>query len=250
MIFTIARHDLLRLFRSPLGWTLLAIALFIQAWIFYRLVQSYQQSPVISGINAGVTYSVAARFLGSTAYIGMLIIPLLCMRSLSAEFHSGTIRLLFLSPARSWQIMLGKYLGIMGFIVIMLLLLCMLPLTLAAHTSLDSGMLLSSLLATVLLLSGFAAISLFISSLTRHQAIAAFAAIGVLLLLVLLELLAGTGIAAIDNMLAWLASFKHFEPMLYGLLDTRDIAYFIIVTLLFSGLTALRLNYIRQRVLH
>ena len=246
MIKAIAREELLRLFRTPTGWILLALVQFIQAWIFYRLVQNWQLSPVIEGHDAGFSFNIGARLLGSSAYIAMLIIPLLTMRSVCTEIRSGSLQLLFNSPASNRQIIIGKFLGLMGWVSLMMLMLLIMPLTLGLAGRLDYGLLLTAALGVYLLLASFTAIGLYLSSLTRQQALAAFATIAVLMLSWLFDLLANTGIGWLDAGLRWLSSLDHLEPLLRGLVDSRDIAWYLLITALFLGLATLRLRSLRQ----
>ena len=246
MLITIARAELLRLFRTPVGWVLLAVVQFVQAWVFYRLVQNWQLSPVASGFDAGFSFNIGSRSLGSSAYAAMLVIPLLTMRSFSSEWRSGALQLLLNAPVNGVQIALGKFLGLMGWVTLLCLMLSLMPLSLALAGRLDTGLVLSAALGVWLLLASFTAIGLYLSSLTRQQAVAAFAGIAVLMLSWLLALLAGTGIGWLDEALRQLSSLGHLESLLRGLIDSRDVAWFVLVTALFIGLTALRVERLRE----
>ena len=92
--------------------------------------------------------------------------------------------------------------------------------------------------------SSFVAVGLFASTLTRQPAVAAFASFGILLMLWLLSL-AGGGSGAGDNLLAWLSLMSHFEPLRNGLVDSRDLAFFVVFTTLFLALSVRRLDGLR-----
>jgi ABC-2 type transport system permease protein len=187
MILTIARHELRRLFLSPLAWIILAVVEFILAWMFLQHVESF----------------VAIQSLSMT------------------------------------EIVLGKYLGLYSFLLVQLLLIALMPLSLLAGGGLDFGLLASSLLGLALLLAGFAAVGLFMSTLTQHQTIAAVSTFGVLLFFWLLDW-ARTGVGG--GALPYLSLIKHTEPFLKGVFDTRDVVYHVLFVATFLALSVRRLD--------
>lgn len=247
MIATIAWRELRSLLLSPLGWTALALVQLVQGLIFYRLVQTYQAAPVVEGANAGITYNVAALLLGSTGYVALLLVPLLTMHLISGERRRRTLPLLMTAPVSAHQIILGKYVGIAAYLVLMLALVALMPVFLLTGTSLDLGLLLSAWFGTLLLLWTYAALGLLMSALAPRPAAAAVSAIAVLLLWWLLQMLAATGIAPLDRLLAYVSLFAHYEPMLRGMVDSGDLAYFGILIGALLGLSIVRLDHLRTR---
>ncbi len=242
MIGVIAWRELRNLWLSPLGWGVAALTQLIQGLLFYRLVQAYQAAPVTEGVKAGVSYNVAGLFLGTTGYVGLLLVPLLTMGLISAERRRGSLVLLTSAPLSSAQVILGKYLGVLGYLAVLLALLTCMPLSLAGATTLDLGLMASAWLGAFLLLAAYAALGLFCSAWASRPATAAAATVVVLLLFWVGEMLTGTGIDWLDAVLHYLALFQHFEPMLRGEMDTANVSYFLVFIALFLGLAIQRLH--------
>lgn len=247
MIGIVAWRELRNLFVTPLGWTVLVLVQAIQGLLFYRLTQAYLNAPVITGAKAGITYNIAALSLGTSGYIALLVVPLLTMNLISGERQRATLPLLLSSPVSGLQVVLGKYLGVLGFLAVLLAMLTAMPLFLLIGTPLDMGLLASALLGTFLLLAAYAALGLYMSALAPRPALAALGTVVVLLLLWVVELLASTGIDAMDATLAYLSAFQHLEPMLRGAVDSRDLAYFLLAIFAFVSLSALHLERLRLR---
>lgn len=241
--FVIAGRDLRALFRSPLAWLLLAGSSFVIAWVFLWFVQSFMAAAphLAPGTrNTGVTDLVVAPTFVWAALVLVVLTPLLAMRLLAEERRSGTLRLLRAAPVSSTAIVLGKFLALLGVLWLTVLVAAAMSLSLELGTTLDLGRLAAGVLALALLAAAFGAISLFISSLTRQPLLAALASFGAILLLWIINLAASASHAT--SALEWLAFQPHLNALLRGLVDTSDIAYFVILTLLFLGLGVWRLD--------
>ena len=133
MIFTIAARELRSLFLSPLAWAILAVTQFILAWLFLAQIETWLTlQPRLAAIEGapGVADIVVAPLLANAAIVLLLITPLITMRSLSEEYRARTISLLFSAPVSMTEIVLGKYLGILGFFLALLVMLTLMPLSL------------------------------------------------------------------------------------------------------------------------
>ncbi len=139
--------------------------------------------------------------------------------------------------------MLGKYLGILAFFLVMLAMLTLMPLSLLAGSSLDLGKLASCVLGLTLVLAAFSAIGLYMSSLTEQPVIAAVTTFGLLLLLLLLDRSSLPGDEA--NVLGYLSMLAHFEPLLKGLFNSADVSYYLLTAVLFLVFTIRRLDAMR-----
>ncbi len=242
-ILIIAGRDLRALFRSPLAWLLLAGASFVIAWVFLWFVQGYMTAAphLPSGAqNPGVTALVATPTLLWAALILVVLTPLLAMRLLAEERHSGTLNLLRAAPVSITAIVIGKFLALLTLLWLVIAITAAMPLSLALGTTLDFGRLGAGVLALAVLTAAFGAISLFISSLTRQPLLAAFASFGAILILWIINLAATTPGAT--SALGWLAFQPHLSRLLRGVVDSADLAYFVILTLLFLGLSIWRLD--------
>jgi ABC-2 type transport system permease protein len=242
MILTIARHELRRLFLSPLAWTILAVVQLVLGWMFLSHLDYYLsiQSRLMGMDNApGVTEAVVAPLFGNSAIVLLLVAPLVSMRVFTEERRNKTLAMLVSAPLSMSEIVLGKYLGLLTFLWLQLLMIALMPLSLLVATGLDLGLLASGLLGLALLLAGFAAVGVFMSSLTQHQTVAAVSTFGVLLLFWILD---WTGAGSSGGALAYLSLLNHYEPFLKGVFDTRDAVFHAVFIALFLALSVRRLD--------
>jgi len=242
MILTIARHELRRLFLSPLAWTILAVVQLILAWMFLSHVDYYLgiQSRLVGMDDApGVTEAVVAPLFGNSAIVLLLVAPLVSMRVFTEERRNKTLALLVSAPLSMTEIVLGKYLALLAFLLTQLALTACMPLSLLAGGGLDFGTLGSGLLGLTLLLAGFAAVGVFMSTLTQHQTVAAVSTFGVLLLFWILD---WSGAGSSGGTLAYLSLLNHYEPFLKGVFDTRDAVFHLVFIGLFLALSVRRLD--------
>lgn len=246
-VLAIAGRELRSLFVSPLAWTILAVAQGILAWLFLIQIDLFVQlQPKLAAAAGapGVTDLVAAPLLAYAAVVLLFLVPLLSMRLLSREYHTGTIRLLLSAPLSSTQIVFGKYLGLLGFLALVWLLTALMPLALFAGTSLDMGKLSAGLLGLALTLAAMGSIGLYVSSLFRQPTVAAVMTFGVLLFLWIAE---NAGSVAEGGSVFDLISLSaHFELLLRGLVRSSDLIYFLLLTLTPLLLAIQRLERLRQ----
>jgi len=230
MIFIIAIRELRSLFLSPLAWVILAIIQFILTYFFLIYVEQFIiiQPNLAQFANApGVTQIVVAPLFDTAAIILLLVTPILTMRLISEEKRSKTLSLLFSAPISMTEIILGKYLGILIFSFIIILLLTMMPLSLLLGTDLDLGLLMSCVLGLLLLVCSFNAVGLYMSTLTSQPTIAAVSTFGVLLLLWIVDA-AGTTGGESDRVIAYISILRHYQPMLRGIFSSSDVIYFFL----------------------
>ncbi len=244
MIFTIAARELKSLFLSPLAWAILAVVQMILAYIFLIGVDQFLEvQPRLIGMTdaPGITDIIAAPLFGTAAVVLLLVAPLLTMRLVSEEHRNRTLSLLLSAPVSMTEIILGKYLGILLFLMVMLGMLALMPLSLLAGGSLDFGKLSAGLLGLGLLLAAFAAAGLFMSTLTTQPTVAAISTFGLLLLLWIVDWTSGAR-AEVSGVLHYLSLTRHYEPMLKGMFNSTDIAYYLLFIVTFLVLSVRRLD--------
>ncbi len=244
MIVTIALREFRNLFLSPLAWVVLAVTQAILAWMMFVQIDLFfsLQDQLTTMPNApGVTDLVVAPILEIASIILLMITPLMTMRLLSEEKRNGAISLLLSAPVSATEIVVGKYLGIVLFMLVFVGMITLMPLSLYIGTTLDSGKLATGLLGLLLLLSAFSAAGLFMSSLTASPVVAAVSTFGLLLLLWIIDSNAG-GDDAQDTVLTYLSLLQHFSPLLRGIVDSRDLAYFALFILGFLALSIRQLD--------
>ncbi|MCW8943181.1 MAG: ABC transporter permease subunit [Sedimenticola sp.] len=226
MIINLSARELRSLFQSPLAWTLLAVLTLVLAWLFLVQIETYlkiEPNLISRSSEQGVTDLIITPLFDSSAMIFLLITPLLTMRLLSEEYRTGTIQLLLSSTLSTRQIILGKYLALLGMLACALLLTALLPFSLLFGADVDTGRVFASLLGLALLISSYGAIGLLLSSLTEQPAVAAVGTYGVLLFLWIINL------SNQSELFGWLSLANHYRPFLSGVVNTGDISYFILI---------------------
>ena len=237
MILSIALRDLRSLFLSPLAWIILAIITLISAWKFLNLIDLYfsLQPKLINIENSiGVTDIVVANLFYESALKIIWMIPLLSMKSLSEERRSGSLQLLMSSPISMTEIILGKYLALLLFIIIIIFTISLMPLSLLVGTQLDIGKMMSGLTGLCLLLFSAAAIGIYFSSLTRTPLIAAISTYGVISMLWLIGISTST-----DNntLFSYLSLVNHSINMYRGIIKSSDVMYYLLLIITFITLS-------------
>jgi ABC-2 type transport system permease protein len=243
MIRTIAMRELRSLFLSPLAWSILAVVELILGFLFLgriELIQLYQGQLLTLENAPGITEIVLPDLLGYAAIVLLLVVPLLTMRLVAEERRNRTLSLLFSAPISMTEIVLGKYLGILLFLLALLALIALLPLSLLVGGSIDFGLVVSGLLGLALVLASFASVGLYVSTLTQHPTVAAIGTFGVLLLFWLLDW-SGQGVAG-GSVFAYLSLFNHYKPFLDGLFDTTDTVYHALLITTFLVLSIRHLD--------
>lgn len=241
MILTIAFKELRTLLAAPSAWLVLAVLQFILAWFFLARLDAFlQMQPQLAQLASapGATQAIVVPLFGAAALFLMLLVPAFTMRMIAEERHNQTMVLLATAPVSSLQIVLGKFAGLLLFLLPVIATCLLMGLTLNTGTQLDKGLLLANTLGLLLLASSYAALGLYISSLTAQPAIAAIGALAVLFGLWLVEA------SAADSNSVWcaLAPTSHFENLNVGLLNSGDLVYFLLFCAVFLLLAARRLD--------
>lgn len=250
IIFKIARAELKSLFYSPVAWFVLLVFYLFGAISFMLAIEKFSKvqevfldsNPDWFGFDAGIGTYVFKGVMGLLLQNLYFFIPLLTMGVINREINSGTIKLLYSSPLRSREIVIGKYLGLLVFNALLVTLIAILLFTgyLTVQDA-EFNWYFSMLLGTFLLINAFSAIGMFISSLTNYQLVAAVLTFA---LFFLLERMSGWGqrYDIIRDITYFLSMSRKVGPMIMGLISTRDVAYFILIILLFIGFTIIKLK--------
>jgi ABC-2 type transport system permease protein len=244
-ILVIARNELRRIFVSPLAWAVLAIVQLVLGFVFINLLIDYARNSELGDQFTGVADYMGGGLYGFATIILLLVMPLMTMRLFSEERKSGTLTLLLSSPASLIEVVLGKFLGLVGFMLALILLLALMPLSLLPGTNLDLGRIAAGLLGLFLIMLAFGSAGLFVSSLTREPTIAAVGSFGLLLLVWLTQILAYQDIPFAE-VFGYLSMIGHFDDLRRGIFDTGDVAYYLLFTTLFLWLTVQRLDLERN----
>ncbi|HEX7028967.1 MAG TPA: ABC transporter permease [Gammaproteobacteria bacterium] len=239
--FILMRKELQSLFLSPLAWIVLAVVQFIMAWIFLLQLDAFPEAQaqyaMLQRTPPGVGDLIVAPLFSTASIVMLMVVPLLTMRLVAEEKRSGTMALLRAAPISTAAIVIGKFLAVAVFLLLLCALLAAMPLSLAAGTDLDLGRLLASVLGLFLMMAAFASAGLFMSTLTKHAGVAAVATFGLLLLLWLMNAAGGA-----DGVMNWLSLLAHYQAMLRGMFATGDVIYYLVLTAAFLAFSVRRLD--------
>ncbi len=171
----------------------------------------------------------------------IFLVSALTMRQWSEEEQSGSLEMLLTLPVSTWQLVLGKFLAVMSLVVIALALTLFLPLTVAVLGNLDWGPVIGGYIASILMAAAYASIGLFVSSRTPNQIVSLILSV---LLSGLLYLIGSTGITefagkSAGNLLRALSVGYHFESIQRGVLDLRDMIYYLSLSGIFLAFNVL-----------
>jgi ABC-2 type transport system permease protein len=247
--FAVARLEWRRMVVRPLAWVLAALTLAWLAWNFTLLLGGFLAGQVQRAAlpdGPGFTDLVAVPLLGQLAQLSFLVVPLLGMSVIAGERRNGTLPLLFAAGLPASRIVLGKYLALLGWLLLWLALALAMPLALAHATDLDWGKLTAATLGLALMLAALAALGVACSAFASHPAIAAAAAL--IIALALWSVNVGAQMAGINGgVLNWLAMSTHEQPLLRGLVSTADLAWFALLIVVALALASRRLDNERER---
>ncbi|MDR2130871.1 MAG: Gldg family protein [Odoribacteraceae bacterium] len=248
-IFRIARVELQTLFYSPVAWLILIVFAFQASMAFTSVFgdivrdqdMGYRPWSVTSRAFAGWR----GLFVAMQNYLYMYI-PLLTMGLVSREYSSGSIKLLYSSPLTNPAIILGKYIAAIAYCLVLTGILALFVLFGGCLIDrVDIPLALSGLLGTYLLVCTYAAIGLFMSSITSYQVVAAMGTFATLAILNMVDTL-WQEVDFVRDITYWLSIKGRASEIMNGLLCSEDILYFFIVSLLFIFLSVIRLQAKRQ----
>lgn len=231
---TIAAKELRSYLVSPVAWVVATVFLGVTGLLFYNMLswyslQSYQMMQ-IQGIGGEINVNrlVFEPVFHNVAVTLLLLVPMVTMRLLAEERRSGTLQLLFTSPVRLGEVVLGKYLAAVTLLAGILLLTLYMPLLVWSFGTLEWGPIGSAYLGLVLLIAAFVACGLFASSVTENQIVAAVLTFGLLLGFWLLGWAGQVG-GSTGAVLEQLSVISHLDGFLRGVVETRDVVYYLSV---------------------
>ncbi len=241
----IMKTELRVLFFSPIAWMVLIVFAF-QTGLGYCDRLSDELRSLAMGYSL---YNATASLIGG--YRGIfsemlnnlyLYVPLLTMGLMSRELSSGSIKLLYSSPVSNLQIILGKYLSVVVY-GLMLVVVLLIPLIFSALIvkNADIPFMFTALLGVFVTICTYAAIGLFMSTITKYQVVAA---IGTLAILAVLNFIGNVGqdIDFVRDLTYWLSISGRSKIFLEGMICSRDIIYFLLVIFMFLAFTFIKLQ--------
>jgi len=208
-------------FLSPIAYIVISIFLLITGWFFFMVFFLYNQADLRD-------------FFGLLPIIFSFVVPAVTMRLFSEELNIGSYEILLTLPVTSRDVILGKFLASVAFISAMLVPTLAYPITISFIGQLDWGPVAGGYIGAVLLGAAFSAIGLFASSLTRNQIIAFIIGLAICFALTLIDKMLFFLPQSLLGILEYLGADFHFQNISKGIIDTRDLLYFLSVS--FVGL--------------
>lgn len=224
-IALIIRREMGAYLRSPLGWVVIAAVLLIDGLLF--------NAWALGGPDRK-SADVLKQFFYISSGTTMFASVFLSMRLLAEERQTGTLTLLYSSPVRDYQIVLGKYLSSFLFLAGLTLLTIYMPMLILVHGKIAWGQIMAGYLGLLLLGSASLSVGLFGSSLAKSQVVAVILEAAMMVFLVTCWLLSSITDRPLSEIFSWMSLWnKHFQPFMSGLINTQDIAYYLAVTYFF-----------------
>jgi ABC-2 type transport system permease protein len=242
-IWAIFKKEMRLYFTSPVAWVVFTIFLLIAGYFFYSIFAFFTLASMQSAMNPqmgrdlNVTDSVMRPLFSNVSVILLLLMPLVTMRLFAEERRAGTIELLLTYPVRDGAVLAGKYLSALGLYAIMIALTLLYPGIVVYFARLEWGPILTGYLGLLLMGATFIAVGVFASSLTENQIVAAITTFGVLLIFWILGWSADYAGGTAGKVLQFLSILEHNDSFSKGVLDTKDVLYYLNFTVLALFLT-------------
>ncbi|MGQ9857700.1 MAG: ABC transporter permease [Thermodesulfobacteriota bacterium] len=250
----IYKKELRSYFTSPVAYVIsfLFISIVGVWWFFWDLqrfvivsMQATQNPYYAEALN--VNEIVIRQLFGNLALVMLFGLPLLTMRLFAEERKAGTHELLFTLPLRDWETLLGKFLACLTVFSLMLGLTAIYPITMSLLTNPEPWPIIVGYLGMLLLGASFISFGIFVSSLTENQIVAAFGTYGLLLVLLAMGWSSSFVGPSVAEVLKDLNIFNHLQSFLKGVLDTRDVVFYVLFSYFFLFLTLRSLESKRWR---
>jgi ABC-2 type transport system permease protein len=251
-VWVIARKELNSYFVSPIAYGLMAFFALVAGFFFYSataiFVQRSMESQMMGrGFPMSVNEWVIRPVLSNVSVIGLFLIPMITMRLFAEEKRAGTYELLATSPIRDYEIIVGKWVAALIMYACILGVSLLDILILFAYSKPDWKPLLVGYLGLLLQGGCLLAIGTFISNTTRSQIVAGVATFAVCLLLWVLDWVSAFETAAWAKVVSYMSVLTHFEPFSKGVIDTKDVIFYLTMIFLGLFLTARSMESMRWR---
>jgi ABC-2 type transport system permease protein len=222
----IFRKEFKDYFTSPIAYIVIAIFLLLTGWLFFSTFFVYDQVDL-------------RRFFNLLPFLFAIVVPIITMRLFSEELNVGSYELLLTMPVTHIDIILGKFFAGAALVAAILLPTLSYPIFISFLGDMDWGVVIGSYLGALLLGGAYAAIGLFASSLTRNQIIACIVGMVICAILAIVDKMLFFFPQSILSTVAYLSAATHFDNIAKGIVDSRDLVYFLSV--IFIGLYATQL---------
>lgn len=220
-IINIASKEFKDYFISPIAYIVISIFLVVTGWFFFSTFFLFDTADM-------------RNFFSMLPIIFSFVIPAITMRLFSEEINVGSYEILLTMPVSLTDIAVGKFVGAILFSACMLLPTLSYPIFISFIGEVDSGPVIGGYIGAMLLSGAFCAVGIFASSLTRNQIVAFIIGAAICFTLTILDQLLFFVPSSITGIIAFLGAESHFQSISKGVIDSRDIIYFLSV--IFIGL--------------
>ena len=215
-LLNILKREVKSYFISPIAYIVILIYLVVTGWFFFSTFFLSQRADL-------------REFFSLVPLILAFVVPAVTMRLFSEEFSSGSYEILFTLPVNSYHILFGKYLASLMFILLMIIPTISYPIFISRFGDLDWGPVIGGYIGTILLAAVYCAIGLFASSLTKNQIVAFIIALAVCFFLFLVDKILFLLPGFLAGFVQFLGVDYHFSNIAKGIIDSRDVIYFVSV---------------------
>jgi len=220
-VIQIFRKEFNAYFISPIAYIVIAIFLLITGWFFFATFFIFNQA------NLRTFYTLLP-------LVFAFVIPAITMRLISEEINVGSDEILLTLPVTLQDVILAKFLASLALVIAMLIPTVAYPLTVSLMGQLDWGPVVGGYVGAIFLGAAFSAIGLFASALTRNQIIAFIIGLAICFMLALIDKMLYFLPRSLLGVFAYLGADFHFQNIARGIIDSRDLLYF--VSICFAGL--------------
>ena len=243
-VLAVAWRDIRAMFVSPIAYVVLTGFLLLGGWFFFNMFNQFNTAVrMYGGLQSydtawlNLNDAVVAPLIQNLSVVLLIVIPMITMRSFAEERSNGTFELLFTSPLRVSEIVLGKFLAGAFLVTLMVGLSLIYPGILLYYGNPEPGLITTGFLGLYLVSISYVAVGNFTSSLTSNQIIAGVSALVILLLLFVVSWPAQGASETPKAILQYLSVTDHLSQMIRGVLDTKDFIYFGSLIFVFLFLT-------------
>jgi ABC-2 type transport system permease protein len=240
-IKTIAKREIGGYFASPVAYVFIVIFLLLNGFFTFMLGRLFERG------EASLYW-----FFNWHPWLYLFLVPAVGMRLWSEERRLGTMELLLTMPLTTWQAIVGKFLASWAFLGLALLLTFPVAITVNLLGDPDNGIIFSGYVGSLLLAGGYLAISCATSAMTRNQVISFIVSVVICLFLILagwppvLDLIVQWAPAGLVDLVASFSVIPHFQGFMRGVMDSRDILFFLSVIVLSLFVTGVIIRNLRS----
>lgn len=225
----LAKRELHSYFDSPTAYVVMSVFLLFTGWFF------------ASTLFLQNTASLRSLF-DLVPFVFLFFVPAVTMTTFAEERRAGTLELLLTFPVRDWQVIAGKLIAVVTLLTAAIFLTVVYAITIAVLGDLDVGATIGGYFGLILLATATASIGLFASSLTRNQIVSFIVAFGIIFVLFMVDKIGPFVPGWAAGILEYLGTDYHYRNLLRGVIDTRDVLYYVSLTAFAFVLTSYSLS--------